>query len=130
MGFDVESTKTETDIMKKLLVLFTLSLLAGLVFATPSPPTGQITFGWSYDFQANPGVTNFVVYYWLTAGSATNSMNAGTNLTLTVTGLIRGASYTANGTAQSNLGLEGDYSTNATKVVDMKPAKLPTFIAQ
>lgn len=116
--------------MKKLFPLLSLSLLAGLVFATPSPPTGQITFAWSYDFQSNPGVTNFVVYYWLTAGSATNTMNAGTNLTLTVTGLVRGASYSADATAQNNLALESDYSNSATSIVPNKPAKPPTFIAQ
>lgn len=116
--------------MKKLLALFTLSLLAGLVFATPSPNTGQITFAWSYDFQANPGVTNFVVYVGRVSGTYTNTFNVGTNLSTTVSGLVRGATYYAAATAQSNVGLESDYSNEASNMIANKPPKPQAFTAQ
>lgn len=116
--------------MKKLLALFALSLIAGLVFATPSPNTGQITFAWSYDFQSNPGVTNFVVYVGRVSGTYTNTFNVGTNLSTTVSGLVRGATYYAAATAQSNAGLESDYSNEASNTIANKPPKPQAFMAQ
>lgn len=115
--------------MKKLLTLFTLSLVAGLILAAPSSNTASVICSWSYDFVASPGVTNFIVYYGPNSGTYTNHMDAGTNLTLTISGLVRGQTYFFSATAQTAT-LESDYSNEASKTMPNKPQKPASFTVQ
>lgn len=115
--------------MKKLFLLMLFSVLAGIVLALPSSNTASVICGWSYDFASNPGVTNFIVYYGPNSGTYTNHIDAGTNLTVTISGLVRGQTYFFAGTAQTAT-LESDYSNESSKTMPNKPQKPASFTVQ
>lgn len=118
--------------MKTWLAVLIVCLMAPCLLAGPGSNTASVTVGWSYDFVGNPGVTNFVVYWGPATRTYTNHADAGTNLTFTITNLVRGATYYFAATAQAGTleVIESDYSNEASKVIPMKPAKPVNFIAQ
>lgn len=120
---------------KKLLAAsFCMVAAALLVFAAPTPNTGSVRCSWSYDLASNPGVTNFIIYYGPTSGTYTNHVNAGTNLSVTISGLARGQTYFFSATAQALVSdieytavFESDYSAEASKTIPNKPPKPTSF---
>lgn len=67
------------------------------------------TLAWNAD--PDPSIiTNYTIYYGPAPGMYTNSVDAGTNLTATVSGLVRGQTYYFAATATDIWGLESDPS--------------------
>lgn len=94
------------------------------------PQTNSVTLLWDYDFTNSPSVTNFTLSYGVSAEPIINwdglnvqcacysiSNNAGTNLSLLVTGLIAGSTNYFRATASDDLGNTSEYSTNEVRYV-------------
>ena len=124
--------------MKTLLALFLLTLTA---FALPTSQTGSVRVSWSYDFQANPDVTSFTVYYgantnvpgWNGSNVVCNCYQqqvSTTNTTIIISNLMRGQTYYFAATATSTNGCESDYSGEARATIPMKPQPIKNLTAQ
>lgn len=91
-----------------LLVPWSAALGAG-----PTNSTAWVQLAWD----SSPGtnvITNYSVYYGPATFTYTNKVVTGTNLTATVSNLVRGSTYFFSATATSSIGLE---STNSNEVV-------------
>ena len=118
--------KLNTNIKKVGAVLALLAIIAITVFAvgrTPTPPA-SVTLAWDASSGTNV-IVNYKVYYGPASGNYTNVVSAGTNLTVTVTGLARGVQYFFVATAIDNNALESDYSTEVSTVTKSQPAAPP-----
>jgi len=105
---------------KFILVAFVLLLLALPSPAQTNAPS-SVTLAWN----PSPGtnvITNYSVYYGVASRTYTNSVSARTNLTATVTNLVRGSIYFFAATAKDTNGLESDYSS---EVLWFSPAPPP-----
>lgn len=106
----------------------------GLVVATtalaqpPMPPApkfgpttnlSSVTLAWD----ASPGTNaaGYAIYQGISSRSYTNRLDAGTNLTLTVSNLVRGVTNYFTATAYSATGLESDYSNEVAWKSDLPP---------
>lgn len=101
--------------MKKTLkyMLAVVALLALVVTAFAigrvTAPPANVTLAW--DASPSPGIAKYTVYYGPASGTYTNSVSTGgTNLTLIVSNLVRGASYFFAATASDTNTLESGYS--------------------
>lgn len=104
--------------MKKL-VISTLTLLCSFaMFAqaatflpnTNTPPL-NVTLAWDYDTNTIQNIGGFNMYVGIKSGTYTNVIKqAGTNLTLTVSNLVRGVTYYFACSAVDKSGLESDLS--------------------
>lgn len=114
--------------MKKLATILALLTVIIIITAfaidrTPTPPA-SVTLAWD----ASPGtnvIVNYKVYYGVASRTYTNAVSAGTNLTVAVTNLARGATYWFAATAIDNSGLESDYSTEVSTITRTQPAPPP-----
>lgn len=111
--------------MKKLL---TTTLLAGVfaittiaqsaqIYLLPNtnPAPASVSLAWDYPVNEMSRITNFNVYYGVGGSKQyTNVAKAGTNLTFTVTNLVRGTTYYFASTAVDKEGQESDLSNEIT----------------
>jgi fibronectin type 3 domain-containing protein len=108
--------------MKALLAVLALLLLAMLCSAQTNS-TASVTLAWdpaptSYVGTNSDGsgftnywaITNYSVYYGMASATYTNHVLAATNLTVSVSNLVRGATYYFAATATDTNGLESAYS--------------------
>ena len=80
----------------------------------------SVTLAWNTSVGTN--VAGYYIYYGGTSGSYTNKVDAGTNLQVTISGIIRGDIYYFAATAYDTNGLESDYSN---ELVYAPPGPLP-----
>jgi hypothetical protein len=105
------------------LVLGILSALTPLA----ARAAGTVTLAWD----PSPGtnvIANYKVYYGTASGTYTNSVSAGTNLTVSVSNLVQGVTYYFAASATDANGLESDYSTEVSTVI-ATPNQPPTLNA-
>jgi hypothetical protein len=113
----------------------------GLMLSIPAfaGPPAQVSLGWSYDYTqpVNNTVISWNVYVGTNATAIVNwdtntnqcrcyqyvIATGSTNLSCTVTGLVRGATYYFNVTPVTSTGLEGDYCNEVRAAVPTKPGK-------
>ncbi|HOX56040.1 MAG TPA: Ig-like domain-containing protein [Candidatus Paceibacterota bacterium] len=73
-------------------------------------------------------IAQYKVYYGVAKNTYTNSVSAGTNLTVSVSNLVVGATYYFAATAVDTFGLESDYSTEVSTQIIL-PNQAPTLNA-
>jgi len=88
---------------------------------------GVVTLAWDPSSGTNV-IANYRVYYGTTSGSYTNSVSAGTSLTVSVSNLVQGVRYYFAATAEDSYGLESDFSTEVSALVSV-PNQPPTLNA-
>jgi hypothetical protein len=84
---------------------------------------GTVTLAWD----PSPGsdvITNYNLYYGTASATYTNVVAAGTNLTVTISNLVEGASYYFAATAVDTNGLESAYSTEVSTLITNPPPTL------
>jgi len=111
--------------MKSLLSILFVALAVSASAAITNAQS-RVTLAWD----PSPGtnvIGNYRVYYGVASGVYTNSQSAGTAMTLTITNLIRGATYWFAATATSTNGLESDYSSQVSATIPAPPAP-PTLL--
>jgi len=110
-----------------------VTLLGGVFFAVSplaaSPPAavaaGTVTLAWDASSGTN-AIANYKVYYGAASATYTNSVAAGTNLTVSVSNLVVGTTYYFAATAVDTSGLESDYSTEVSTMI-APPNQPPTL---
>jgi len=78
----------------------------------------------AWDANAETNIVGYRLYYGTTSQSLTNTVDAGTELTATVTGLREGVTYYFAVTARNSDGLESDFSDQVSylvPVIDTQP---------
>jgi len=83
-----------------------------------------ITLGW--DPSPSPGIVGYKLYWGASSHLYTNSLNADTNLSATVYGVLVGTNYYFAATAYDTDGIESDYSVEAIGRV-VPPTNVVTF---
>lgn len=104
-----------------VLVLVLLSVIAATraeAFLVVSNPPPSVQLAW--DASLSPSVTNYSIYYGVGAGQYTNKLSAGTNLTFTVSNLVRGVTFYFAATATAS-NLESSFSNE----VNYRPPQPP-----
>ena len=95
-----------------------------LAALSTSVQAGQsVTLAW--DPSANPEVVGYNIYYGVANRTYTNKVNVGKVTSVTIPGLSEGTTYFFAVTAHDILGLESDYSTEASYTV---PGALPRSV--
>jgi hypothetical protein len=92
------------------------SFLVGALFAFMSPSSlaaSSVTLAWDSSPDANV-IANYNVYYGVASATYTNVAAAGTNLTISISNLVEGATYYFVATAVDTFGLESDYSNEVS----------------
>lgn len=107
--------------MRRTLAVLASILFVLVSFSAPSPKTATLSISWSYDFSANPDVTNIVIYNGISSMTYTGIINCGKSLTTTNSGFAWNTKYYFAGTAQSTNGTESDYGPEATYTTPKKP---------
>jgi hypothetical protein len=104
-----------------------MTLLWG-TFAALAPlaafATGTVTLAWDPSTGTNI-IANYNVYYGVASATYTNVAAAGTNLTVSVSNLVEGATYYFAATAVDTFGLESDYSTEVSTLIPIKTTNQP-----
>ena len=104
-----------------------MTLLCG-TFAALAPlaafATGTVTLAWDPSTGTNI-IANYNVYYGVASATYTNVAAAGTNLTVSVSNLVEGATYYFAATAVDTFGLESDYSTEVSTLIPIKTTNQP-----
>ena len=117
-----------TSLRKSRAALVTL--LSGVFFAISpwaSVAAGTVTLAWDASSGTNV-IANYKVYYGVASDTYTNSVAAGTNLTVSVSNLVLGVTYYFAATAVDTSGLESDYSTEVSTAI-ATPNQAPTLNA-
>jgi hypothetical protein len=86
--------------------------------------TGTVTLAWDPSTGTNI-IANYNVYYGVASATYTNVAAAGTNLTVSVSNLVEGATYYFAATAVDTFGLESDYSTEVSTLIPIKTTNQP-----
>jgi hypothetical protein len=105
-------------------ILF-FALLPNPVQAVPS-----VTLAWNPSLDTN--VAGYNVYYGVACHAYTNMVNVGKATNVTITGLVEGTTYYFAATAYNTLGLESDWSNEAScapGTIPGAPAKLQIRVA-
>lgn len=111
--------------VRGLCVAITTTALAQYPPMPPKPKSGpttnapSVTLAW--DASPTAGVAGYHIYYGIASRFYTNQLDSGTNLTLTVSNLVRGNTYFFAATAYSPTGLESDFSNEATATLPLPP---------
>lgn len=109
-----------------VLALLALVVTAFAIGRTTAPPA-TVTLAW--DASPSPGIAKYTVYYGPSSGTYTNTViTGGTNTTLTVSNLTRGATYYFAATA-SDATLESDYSNEVSYRPPTPPVAPPNLRA-
>jgi hypothetical protein len=85
-----------------------LFIRIGFIALGLSAFAANVTLAW--DTSPSTGITNYSVYYGTATGAYTNQVNAGTNLSVTVSNLVNGVKYYFAATALDTHGMESAYS--------------------
>lgn len=114
------------NIKKTLGIFALLALIVVTAFAVGRITAGpaSVTLAWDKSPGTNV-IANYNVYYGPSTRTYTNVVAAGTNLTVTVSNLVRGATYYFAATAVDTSALESDYSTEVSTVTKTQPAPPP-----
>lgn len=109
--------------MKTLCLLALLVLLLLVLASTAAAQTATVTLAWNPSAGTNV-IVNYRIYYGVVSQTYTNlgNVSVGTNLTATVTNLVRGNTYYFAATATDNNGLESAFSNE----VAYRPATPPS----
>jgi hypothetical protein len=105
-----------------------LILLLWGTFAALTPlaafATGTVTLAWDPSEGTNV-IANYNVYYGVASATYTNVAAAGTNLTVSISNLVEGATYFFAATAVDTSGLESDYSTEVSTLIPIETTNQP-----
>jgi len=110
MTFVVPASRERHASLASLLFISFLALLPWSSVAAPS-----ITLAWNASTGTN--VAGYHLYYGGTSGSYTNTVDAGTNTSVTVSNLSAGATYYFAATAYDSAGIESDFSNEINYTV-------------
>ena len=102
------------------VILILISVLA--VSQLPTFAAGSVTLTWNPSTDSN--VTGYRIYYGVASHRYTNMVHVGKATNATISGLVEGATYYFAATAYSILGLESDFSNEASYTVPMALARL------
>lgn len=102
------------------LVVLLVLLLVPKAFAQ------SVTLAWDREAATN-NIASYHVYWGVASRVYTNSISAGTNITATVTNLVRGVNYYFAATATATNGLESDYSLEVSYRPPLPPPPPITF---
>jgi hypothetical protein len=108
--------------MKFLGCWLILAAFSTTVPARSLTPTGSVTLAWNAS--TNSRVTGYNVYYGQASGQYTSSVDAGSNLTATVTGLTPGITYYFAAQAYNANGDESPFSSEVTDMISILPSIL------
>ena len=75
----------------------------------------SVTLVW--DPSTDPNVTGYKIYYGVATRTYTNTVNVGDTTTVTISNLLEGATYYFAATAYNSVGLESDFSAEASYTV-------------
>jgi len=122
------SMTKEDKMLLWLLLAAALLLIVSAALADPTPPTVNVPLAWNASVPppTNAPVTNYTIYYW-PQGGATNRVLVGTNLTCTVSNLLRGQTWFFVATATDTNSLESGYS-NEVNTNAPTPPPPPTVL--
>jgi hypothetical protein len=116
--------------MKPLILIAFVSLLFGMPCLAqsvgPTNPTPAVVLAWDRSPGTNV-ITNYTVYYGVASATYTDKALAGTNLTVTVSNLLRGTTYFFAATATDTKGLESGYSNEVSCKLPSPPAPPATL---
>lgn len=107
--------------MRRTLCLILSVLFVVVSFSAQAPKTCSLIIRWSFDFAAQPDVTNIVIYSGISSLTYTGAVNCGKSLSITNSGYAYNTTYYFAGTCQSTNGLESDYGPEATFKTPKKP---------
>jgi hypothetical protein len=115
----------ERNNMKRLiyscLLLFAFCLSAQTqAFLAPHNPLGTVTVAWDPSLGTNV-IARYNIYYGVGSREYTNVVSAGTSTTLTISNLVRGATYYFAATAVDTFGLESDFSAEVSCTIPAPP---------
>lgn len=117
--------------VRGLCVAITATALAQYPPMPPKPKSGPTTNSPSVTLVWDASPSANVAGYWIYVGPATrfytNQIDARTNLTLTISNLVRGATYFFAATAYAINGLESDFSNEATLTFPLPPEAPTNF---
>lgn len=82
--------------------------------AAATAPGGTVSAVLAFDPSPSPDVKGYRIYYGAKSGTYTNSVSTGTNLTVTISNLVRGVKYFFAATAYDAGGMESAFSNEAT----------------
>lgn len=71
--------------------LLTCSLPSFAQSIVPTNPPANVTLAWNASAETNMGPLSYTIFYGPASAAYTNSVPAGTNLTVTVSNLVRGS---------------------------------------
>ena len=97
--------------MKRVLVIL---LFLAAAIASAIDPSGPTSARVLWDPSSSPGITNYTVYWGAASQVYTNRIDAGTNLSVVVTGLLRGVTYYFAATATDTKGRASGFSNEPT----------------
>ncbi len=115
--------------MKLLRYIAAIALLCLVTTIAPQAMaqttyTNTYTVSLAWDASPSPSITNYAVYWGVTSGNYTNHVDAGTNLTVSVSGLKPVTTYYFAATAKDVWGLESDFSAEVYYTTP-RPKPLP-----
>ncbi len=103
-----------------LFILICLACLCVLA-QQPSPATGTVTLGWSASATTDQGPLSYYVFVGTNSGVYFTNYPVGTNLTCTVSNLVRGQSYFFAATCSETNSLTSVYSNETNCVLPTSP---------
>ena len=112
-----------TSILKKYLaigLLFMSMTVFGQYLSITNPPS-NISLVWNPSPTINYGALSYYIWVGPSSLSYTNKISAGTNLTLTVSNLVRGSGYFFNVTPYATNGLEGPWDGEVNYMSPVPP---------
>ena len=93
------------------------------LFPASSLATTSVTLAW--DPSSDPSVAGYNLYYGAASRAYTNMVSAGTNTSLTISGLVEGVTYFFAATCYNSAGLESDFSAEISYLVPFPPTNHP-----
>jgi hypothetical protein len=111
-----------------VLVILTLLLIVSPCSAQPTNSNSSVSLAWNASPTTTMGVINYNLYYGPTSATYTNSFSVGTNLTGSVSNLVRGSTYFFNVTAVcATNGLESAFDGEISWTPPAPPAPPTVF---
>jgi hypothetical protein len=104
------------EAVKIMLAAIAVAFFASLIMALAAQGRGTVTLAWDASTGTNV-IAEYKVYYGIASATYTNAVSAGTNLTVSVSNLVVGATYYFAATAVDTSGLESDYSTEVSTAI-------------
>lgn len=89
----------------------------------PAHAAESVTLAW--DASPSTNIANYRIYYGVASATYTNSVSAGTNLTVSVSNLVGGRTYYFAATATDTDGLESDFSAEVSSLISLKLTNQP-----